>query len=205
MVKLGKNNKTILDHDNTTGQFKPIPQGQKTPLMLEVEKRIGRTIEEEYQNLYIEQDWSQRDLAEKWNVKRSTIFAPHKRTGRRSWVKILRLPTKNDGTRGTNQISASTFSTYLHIQKQCECCNTPFDFPDRAHWIPASAGGSTSSNNILKLCPNCHRLLDRGQNQDIIERCKKILFCREIRKAIEQGSSDEELYQLTNQIINRII
>lgn len=49
----------------------------------------------------------------------------------------------------------------LRKSKKCQICG--WDGPcDRAHIIPKSKGGTYKSNNVLILCPNCHRLYDYG-------------------------------------------
>ena len=43
---------------------------------------------------------------------------------------------------------------------QCEYCGEEFDSPDVHHIKPRKEGGSNDRNNLIVLCPNCHRKAD---------------------------------------------
>src|SRR6516162_3232365 len=74
-------------------QFKRTPDGEKTKRMLEVEGKIGTTLEDDYQTQYLNGDLGQKRLANRWGVTRNQIFGSH-RDGRRSWIEMLGLPKK---------------------------------------------------------------------------------------------------------------
>jgi hypothetical protein len=49
-----------------TTQFKRTPDGVKTSRMLEVQKRIGATLEDDYKAKYLDGGWGQKRLADHW-------------------------------------------------------------------------------------------------------------------------------------------
>ena len=68
-----------------------IPKGQKTPKMLEIEKRIGRTLEEDYREHYTKKGWGQTRIAHRWRVPKVLIFSSGtaeaiRRRGQKDWA-----------------------------------------------------------------------------------------------------------------------
>jgi hypothetical protein len=55
-------------------QFRPHALGVKTSRMLEVEARLGRTLEEDFEDYYVEKGWGQKKLTKRWGVTRAAIF-----------------------------------------------------------------------------------------------------------------------------------
>jgi hypothetical protein len=47
-------------------QFRGHTVGVKTPRMLKVEARIGRTLEVDFADYYVEQGWGQKRLSKRW-------------------------------------------------------------------------------------------------------------------------------------------
>ena len=84
----------MVKQSRDTGRFQLTPPGEKTPRMRQVEKTLGRTLEEDFQEYYVEKGWGQKRLAARWGVQRPTIFATNPRRGRRSWVQMLHLPVR---------------------------------------------------------------------------------------------------------------
>jgi hypothetical protein len=184
----------------SNGLFVRTPKGQKTPKMLEVERRLGRTLEEDFRDCYVEKGWGQIRLAKKWGVPRNLVFFSSERNGSRSWVEMLNLPVR----RGEEQ-SDSPASEADHRLK-CEVCEEHGEHFDEAHWISATAGGGTQSFNILRLCPNCHRKLDRN-DPTTTERAKEVLLFREVRRILETGrdsdAKQKELVKVSEAIVTR--
>src|SRR5260221_8488904 len=118
-------------------QFKRTPAGVKTSRMLEVEKRIDATLEDDYKAYYLDGGWGQKRLANRWGVARGQIFGVL-RGGRRNLVQMLDLPAKgNAGDKKTRRSS-----------KACEICGVDDTVLEGAHWIAARDGGSTRAENI---------------------------------------------------------
>lgn len=183
---------------NKDGKFKKIPDGQKTPKMLEVEKKIGKTLEQDYKEMYLSGKIGQKRLAQRWGVPRGLIFCETMRENRKCWVQKLNL-SKLDGS--ALQISKKTI-----LQKGCEICGECRVFLDDAHWIAHAKGGGKERSNILKLCPNCHRLLD-SNDPEIIKKGQKILLYREVEKIINSNeiaeNKHEQLWILCNNIFSK--
>ncbi len=65
------------------------------------------------------------------------------------------------------------------VNHRCEICRKPLGLtPDIHHIIPRNEGGSSANNNLIILCPNCHRkahskVYTRKQLRDFIKRRKK--------------------------------
>lgn len=166
-------------------QFKRQPEGVKTARMLEVEKRIGRTLEEDYKINHLDGRMGQKRLANHWGVARGQIFSKL-RGGRRNWVQMLGLPKKGEQ------------NTPKHPEKRshvCEICGTT-DIPlESAHWIAARDGGSGRADNILKLCPNCHARLDQLKDEITTGRAREILLLRAAELLLKSTSSRGEQMQ----------
>ena len=170
-----------MSTNSEAGRFKPTPEGVKTPKMLEVEKMIGSSLEKDFEEYHIKKGWGQHRLAKRWGVSRSLIFSTTMRGGRRSWVEMLKLNTR----RIVGNAPAKPQPKLV-----CELCNAPESSLDRAHWVSHRDGGSASAYNILNLCPNCHRRLDRD-DEKTKSTCREILLFRESRRIIE-GSGGHE-------------
>ena len=176
-------------------KFARTPPGEKTSKMREVEKRIGRTLEEDFQEYYVLKGWGCRRLAKRWGVDRNTVFVNRKRNGFRSWVEALGLPTRRESSSNDRSQTSATAS--------CDVCNASDVGLDDAHWVAARDGGTKKSYNILKLCPSCHRKLDRG-DAATIGLCREKLLFREVKKTIENNSATpERLRNLVETILHR--
>lgn len=185
----------ILDKIN--GRFKPTPKGQKTIRMKQVEKILGKKLEDDFYDKHIIKKWGQKKIANSWGVSRNLIFSMSHRGGRRSWVEMLGLKVRryNEGRDKPTTIAKRNIG--------CEVCGKkPIE---RAHWIPNSMRGSSKSNNIVLLCPNHHTLLDQGDKK-ISNKVRVILLYRETKKVILSNKNlqekAEELYKICDQIIN---
>lgn len=181
---------------SVTKLFVRTPDGQKTPQMLEVERRLGRSLEDDFREYYVEKGWGQTRIAKRWGVRRNTIFYSAARDGSRCWVDMLGLPMER----------SSTEPSVIDRRLECEVCKEHGEHFDAAHWISASTGGSTESFNILRLCPNCHRKLDRD-DPAITEQAKETLLFRELRRILESNRDSEakrkELVRVCESIITR--
>src|ERR1700758_3794409 len=93
-------------------QFKRTPEGAKTERMLQVEQRIGRTLEEDYAENYLGGRLGQKRLANRWGVARNQIFGVL-RGGRRNWVQMLGLPAKGGSPQAVARERTSS---------RCEIC-----------------------------------------------------------------------------------
>jgi hypothetical protein len=151
--------------------------------MMEVEGRLGRTLEEDYQEYYVEKGWGQKLLADRWVVKRELIFRNFKR-GRRSWVQMLKLPVRRHEELSVEENVAP------HPLKQCEVCKSRETKLDEAHWVSRQTGGK-KSYNVLSLCPNCHRKLDRG-NEPTVAHCRETLLFKSVMRLLPEGENSSE-------------
>jgi len=182
-----------LNLDSKTGQFLPIPKGQKPPKMIEMEKKLGLDFKQDFYDNYFNGELGQKRFAQRWGVSKNLIFANNLRGGRRSWVQMLDLEKKDTQFVDNHHISHTPC---------CEICEEQVSL-DAAHWKENTKGGSTKSDNILKLCPNCHRKLDRG-DKDTIEKGREILLFRETQKIFNQKITERtstELLDLCSRII----
>jgi len=49
------------------------------------------------------------------------------------------------------------------VYEQCAICDFQYDYIiDAAHIVPVADGGTDTYDNGLGLCPNCHRMYDKG-------------------------------------------
>jgi len=181
-------------------QFARTPEGQKTPKMLEVEQRLGRTLEEDFREYHIEKGWGQQRIASRWGVRKNLVFCSNPRTRNRCWVEMLNLPVR----RAKDQSDPPAPGADHRIK--CEVCEEYGEHFDGAHWISAAAGGGTQRFNILRLCPNCHRKLDRG-DPTTTERAKEALLFRETTRILETGrdskAKQKELVKVCEAIVTR--
>jgi hypothetical protein len=175
-------------------KFVRTPTGEKTAKMREVEKRIGRTLEEDFQEYYVVKGWGYRRLGKRWGVDHNVICVSRKRSSFRSWVEVLNLPVRRESSGKDSQIISSP---------TCEICGVNDVGLDEAHWFASTHGGSTKSYNVLKLCPNCHRKLDRD-DPVTTELCREKLLFREVKKIIESNSATpKRLKNLIEAILHR--
>lgn len=183
-------------------QFKQTPEGKKTPKMLEVEQHLGRTFEEDFREYHVEKGWGQQRIATRWGVRKNLVFTSNPRTRNRCLAEMLNLPVRRV------QEKSNALSPQADHRLKCEVCEEYGEFFDGAHWIGASAGGGTQGFNILLLCPNCHRKLDRD-DPTTTERAKEALLFREARRLIETGRDSDakrkELVKVCEAIVTRKI
>lgn len=173
--------------DAKTGRFLPTPMGLKTPKMLEVEKRIGKSLEEDFQYKHYNLGWGQKKIAQSWGVKKNLVFFEGMRGGRRSWSQMLGL-----SARRIAKGSTATMDTSTNIKEVCEICGEG-DVPlEGAHWKPHSVGGSDRRFNILRLCPNCHTKLDYGDTGHTTL-ARRVLLIRETKRLFEGVHDRDEL------------
>lgn len=80
------------------------------------------------------------------------------------------------------------------VYKQCAICGFQFDrMLDAVFIVPISQGGTFTYDNILGLCPNCHRMFDMGLI--LVDGKGKIhLNSRHAQEAQQKGLADS--YQL---------
>jgi 5-methylcytosine-specific restriction endonuclease McrA len=181
---------------NKGTQFKRTPEGAKTERMLEVEKRIGRTLEEDYEENYLRGRLGQKRLANHWGVARNQVFGVL-RGGRRNWVQMLGLPAKG----GSSQAIARE-----RTSRKCEICGATEVPLEGAHWLSARDGGSARLDNILRLCPNCHTRLDVMEHAPTIERARRVLLLRAAEAFLATTSArDEETQRAFFVLCQRII
>jgi hypothetical protein len=173
---------------NKNTQFKRTPEGEKTPRMREIEKRIGRPLEDDYRDFYLKNRGrrgnGKKALANRWHLTRGQIWGPVG-PGRRTWVEMLKLPDKDSTTAKEQSPPAS---------RRCEICGTNDVALERAHWIPRCEGGSTRADNILKLCPNCHTQLDQGDSATL-KRARGILLLRAAEAKLQSTMVRDETMQ----------
>jgi hypothetical protein len=185
-----------------TGRFLSTSTGQKTPKMLEVERRLRRSLEEDFKEYHIEKGWGQTRIANRWGVQRNLIFSTYKRGGFRCWAKMLKLPVRRLDQRTDLRIAVSKG------KRVCEVCEKFEQYLDEAHWISNRDGGGKQSFNILRLCPNCHRKLDRD-DPATTKYAKEILLFREAKRIIETGRDSNtkrsELVRICEAIITRAV
>jgi hypothetical protein len=180
--------------DPKTGQFIPIPKGEKPPKMKVMEEKLDLDFIEDYKKNYLNGDLGQKRFARRWGVSKNQIFANNLRGGRRSWFQMLGLEKKG--------VSTKQKSEEIEI-KGCEICGEKMPL-ERAHWKEYAKGGSAKAENILNLCPNCHTKLDGG-NKDITEKGREILLFRETQKILDGKITNEtpkKLLDLCTQIIS---
>ncbi len=168
--------------------------GQKTARMLAVEARLGRTLEEDFAEYYVQKGWGQTRLAKRWGVKRSTVFESNPRARRRSWVEMLNLPMRH---------GEEASSTIEVTPPACEACGVTGVSLERAHWVEARDGGSSAPHNIALLCPNCHTKLDQQSDPVVTERIRAALLYKTANRAVEtRNITPEEFLHQCEQIMN---
>jgi len=105
----------------------PTPPGKKTPKMLEVEKKIGCSLEEDFNEYYIKKKWGQKRLAKKWRVGRNLIFGKNLRGGRRSWSQMLDFHVRRLGNEKAIFDNRTLVSEYEKIKPLYEACTEKFE------------------------------------------------------------------------------
>lgn len=64
------------------------------------------------------------------------------------------------------QIPASVKTVvWARDNHQCVLCGSPYGFPN-AHVVRRSQGGKGIEQNIVTLCPSCHRAFDEGAHKE---------------------------------------
>lgn len=184
--------------DRETGRFLPVPPGEKPSKMKEMEKKLGVKFEKDYKDLYLDCKMGQKLFARRWEVSsKSLIFSRNLPGSRRSWIQMLNLPFRDLKKYHNNGSRDSKF--------YCELCKIKDISLDKAHWVENAKGGSSKSFNILNLCPNCHRKLDRGDGL-IIDNARAVLLTREVRKLIDSEKDEmllrKRLVELCEKILN---
>jgi 5-methylcytosine-specific restriction endonuclease McrA len=183
---------------DSRGRFLPTPRGKKTAKMIEIEKKLGKTLEEDFDDFYVKRKWGQKRLANRWGVPRNLIFAKNLRGKRRSWSQMLNLPVR--------LLEKEKLGEEKIQDQGCEICLETDIALDRAHWVAASKGGSNRTYNILNLCPNCHRKLD-NEDEKTVRQAKETLLFREVKKIIQNHPdtqlSKKKLRRLCEAIIKR--
>jgi HNH endonuclease len=186
--------------DPKTGRFLPTPKGTKTPKMIALEERLGRSLEKDYEEHYIKENYGQKRMASRWGVKRTTLFGIYK-AGRRSWVQMLNLPVRRHSSAPTNPDVPHTTS------HRCDACGREHVSLDSAHWVSREDGGKKAFYNLLSLCPNCHRLLDRG-DRFTVQICGESLLIKSIKKLLGDAERTQQgrhrLFHIVEAIVKRI-
>ncbi len=161
-------------------RFRPHVIGVKTARMLEVEALLGKTLEEDFREYYLEKSWGQKKLSNRWGVTRTAIFGRGMTTDLKSWVQVLGLPIRRE---------SDLVEEKPIVLPSCEICDASGTPLEAAHWIAASKGGSKSPSNIIKLCPNCHTKLDLTDDPQILEQARAVLLTRVARRFTESRDS----------------
>lgn len=167
--------------DPKTGRFLATPKGQKTQKMISMEKELGVSFEEDYKNQYLSGKLGQKRFSARWSCSRSLIFSSNLRRGRRSWIQMLELPKKN---------SELIMGNKGKLKLKCEACGEETISLDGAHWVEKAKRGLDGSSNIAKICPNCHRKLDRNDLKTI-EAVRSALMYRVVNGIILKGGSKD--------------
>ncbi|MGE5352282.1 MAG: hypothetical protein ACM3S2_08635 [Ignavibacteriales bacterium] len=174
------------------GQFNAIPLNQKTPRMLEIEKRLGRSLEEDFNEYYVKRGWGQKRIAQRWGVQRQLIFGHGYRSKRRSWIERLGLTLRVISNLANEKPDAP--------DRSCAICRDPKLPTENAHWIAHSKGGSRERYNIIRLCPNHHTLLDSG-DAETEHKVKEILLIKELCKILHTVDERDIVF---SEIVNNI-
>src|SRR5205823_7764629 len=101
--------------------------------MLEIEKRIGCTLEEDYREHYTKKGWGQTRIAHRWRVPKVLIFFGNRRSNTPPWTERLGL-----------EVRKQTVVPAVAPQKKgtgCEICGADNVIAQRAHWIANQDGG----------------------------------------------------------------
>lgn len=71
-------------------------------------------------------------------------------------------------TKATAIPAAVKLAVFARDRGYCVVCGSPFGLPC-AHVVRRSMGGMGIEQNIVTLCPTCHREFDEGRNRDVYE------------------------------------
>ena len=182
--------------DPKSGRFLPTPKGMKTPKMQEVERRLGKTLEKDFQEKHHKLGWGQKRISQSWGVPRGLAFSLNMRGRRRSWAQMLGLDVR--------RIKQQTSVT--KNKRGCEICGKDDVTIEKAHWISNRDGGDATTTNIILLCPNHHTMLD-SDDEKITEQTREILLFREVKKLTEgkvgNATLQKKLLKVAEQIIHR--
>ena len=75
-----------------------------------------------------------------------------------------------------NNIQGSGILTKFYPDKpECYFCNRQ-DILEKHHIIPKSMGGKNDIENILSLCPNCHRILHKSMKLTLVSNNKLVTY-----------------------------
>ncbi|KKT22399.1 MAG: hypothetical protein UW06_C0011G0005 [Parcubacteria group bacterium GW2011_GWE1_43_8] len=182
--------------DKKTGRFLPIPLGKKPQKMKDMEKVLHVKFEKDYKDFYLSEKMGQKLFARRWGASsKNLIFAKNLRGHRRSWVQMLDLPSRDKKFLNNKPKIVGSY---------CELCGEKDCSLDKAHWVENAEKGSSKSFNILNLCPNCHRKLDRGDNL-VTQNAKAILLTRETRKLINSEKDEKLLRQHLVELCEKIL
>jgi hypothetical protein len=160
-----------------------------------MEKILGTTFENDYKKFYLSGKLGQKRFAKRWGCSKGLIFDNNLRGGKRSWTQMLNLQKRS---------GVITDKADIRTRLQCENCNIEILSLDGAHWVERVNGGSEDSSNIAKLCPNCHRMLDRNHSKTI-ESVRKALLYRVSKSIIEKGGKKEKMMKELVEKITPII
>lgn len=188
-----------MKRDEKTKQFKAIPINQKTEKILQMEKKLGVSFEEDYKVRYLDNPKrSQREFAKRWETNRGVIWKGNPKNSSRSrtpsWIERV----------GLKDIQIETY-TSKYKQDSCEICGENEVTIENAHWIPRTEKGNEKFYNIIKLCPNCHKKLDNKKDPIIIEKCRYTLFAKAMKKLVKEIETDEDkmrMVSIAKQILN---
>ena len=182
--------------DKKTGRFLPITLGKKPQKMKDMEKVLHVKFEKDYKDFYLSEKMGQKLFARRWGASsKNLIFAKNLRGHRRSWVQMLDLPSRDKKFLNNKPKIVGSY---------CELCGEKDCSLDKAHWVENAEKGSSKSFNILNLCPNCHRKLDRGDNL-VTQNAKAILLTRETRKLINSEKDEKLLRQHLVELCEKIL
>jgi 5-methylcytosine-specific restriction endonuclease McrA len=185
-----------MPFDRKTGRFLRLPPGAKPPKMIEMEGVLGVSFEDDYREHYLSGKMGQKVFARRWKSTKNQIFAAGPSTNRRCWTVLLDLPRRGGGEK-PRAVSVRSLS--------CEICGVSDVHLDRAHWIANADGGSAKRDNILNLCPNCHRKLDVQGDKNTILQARLTLLLREVRTLLATEKDEHELKQQLFAICKSVI
>jgi len=119
------------------------------------EIKVAKELTEEVlRKEYLENGLKIKEIAKKYHCGYGTI---HKR------IKKYGIPT--DRSRYYTKHSEDYWRRYMNkkYNHTCQVCGWNKDICDVAHRIPRRKNGKYIEENLILLCPNCHRLFDKGK------------------------------------------
>jgi hypothetical protein len=109
--------------------------------------------EETLKKEYNENRLKIREIAEKYNCAYTTVNA-----------RMRKYKIKTDRGRYSKGNSEDYWRKYMNKKyKKCKVCGWCEDVCDVAHKESRKRGGKYKEENLILLCPNCHRLYDKGK------------------------------------------